>query len=82
MCAAVKAAENGLKVCIIEKTSMTGGCAKFGMGILAIGTHIQQEQNDIMDLDELYNMFTEYTHYRTDCVLMRRYFVRDDGLCA
>lgn len=74
LCAAVKAAENGLKVCIIEKTSMTGGCAKFGMGILAIGTHIQQEQNDIMDLDELYNMFTEYTHYRTDCVLMRRYF--------
>ena len=38
LCAAVKAAENGLSVAVVEKTGGTGGCAKFGMGILAIGT--------------------------------------------
>lgn len=44
------------------------------MGILAIGTELQKAQGEELDLDAMYNMFTEYTHYRTDCVLMRRYF--------
>lgn len=74
LCAAVRAAENGVSVAVIEKTGATGGCAKFGMGILAIGTELQKAQGDVLNLDEMYNMFTEYTHYRTDCVLMRRYF--------
>ena len=74
LCAAVKAAENGLSVAVVEKTGGTGGCAKFGMGILAIGTELQKAQGEELDLDAMYNMFTEYTHYRTDCVLMRRYF--------
>lgn len=74
LCAALKAAEAGVHVTVIEKTAATGGCAKFGMGILAIGTDLQQQQGDVLDLDEMYNMFTEYTHYRTDCVLMRKYF--------
>ena len=74
LCAAVKAAENGLSGAVVEKTGGTGGCAKFGMGILAIGTELQKAQGEELDLDAMYNMFTEYTHYRTDCVLMRRYF--------
>lgn len=76
--AAIAAAEAGAKVVLLEKQSRTGGCANFGMGILAIGTHIQQEQGEMMDVDEAYNMFMEYTHYRTDGVLMREYFQRSN----
>ena len=35
---------------------------------------LRKAQGEELDLDAMYNMFTEYTHYRTDCVLMRRYF--------
>ena len=59
LCAAVKAAENGLSVAVVEKTGSTGGCAKFGMGILAIGTELQKAQGEELDLDAMYNMFTE-----------------------
>ena len=44
MTAAIAAAEAGAKVVLLEKQSRCGGCANFGMGILSIGTHIQQEQ--------------------------------------
>lgn len=74
LCAAVQAAQNGLSTVVIEKTKFTGGCARYGMGILAIGSKYQKAQGEELDLDALYNQFTEYTHYRTDPVLVRRYF--------
>jgi fumarate reductase flavoprotein subunit len=74
LCAAVQAAQNGLSTVVIEKNKFTGGCARFGMGILAIGSKLQEAQGENLDLDTLYNLFTEYTHYRTDPVLVRRYF--------
>ncbi|GHV63348.1 fumarate reductase [Spirochaetia bacterium] len=75
--AAVSAAEAGLKVIVFEKSSVTGGAANMGMGLLAIGSDVQKRQNeDIITVDEAYNMFMEYTHYRTDGVFIRRYFDR------
>ena len=56
------------KLLAIPKGDMVGGAANFGMGILAIGTHLQEEQGEMMNVDEAYNMFMEYTHYRTDGV--------------
>lgn len=74
LCAAVQAAQNGLSVVVLEKNAFTGGCARYGMGILAIGSELQKQQGDELDLDAMYAQFTEYTHYRTDPVLVRRYF--------
>lgn len=76
--AAISAAEAGAKVILFEKLEATGGAAARGMGILAIGTHVQQAQGEMMDVDEAYNMFMEYTHYRTDGVLVREYFERSN----
>ncbi|QQO09916.1 FAD-dependent oxidoreductase [Breznakiella homolactica] len=72
--AAISAAEAGVKVILFEKSAVTGGAANMGMGPLAIGSDIQKKQGDTMNVDEAYNMFMEYTHYRTDGVLVRRYF--------
>lgn len=76
--AAIAAAEKGVDVVLLEKQGVVGGAANFGMGILAIGTHVQEEQGEKMDVDEAYNMFMEYTHYRTDGVLVREYFERSN----
>lgn len=78
MSAAITAAENGLSVVVLEKTGVSGGCAKFGMGPLAIGSKYQEEQGISLDLDQLYNEFMEYTHYRTNPPLMREYFERSN----
>lgn len=78
MAAAVTAAEQGLSVIVLEKTSSSGGCAKYGMGPLAIGTKYQEEQGLDYDLDEMFNEFVEYTHYRTNVPLVREYFERSN----
>ena len=76
--AAVSAAEAGADVILFEKLGRTGGAANFGMGILALGTHIQEAQGELMNVDDAYNAFMEYTHYRTDGVLVREYFERSN----
>lgn len=78
LAAAISAAEKGVDVVLFEKLARTGGAANFGMGILALGTHVQEEQGELMDVDAAYNMFMEYTHYRTDGVLVREYFERSN----
>ena len=76
MAAAIVAAEQGLNVAVLEKTGVSGGCAKFGMGPLAIGSKYQEAQGIDLDLDQMYNEFSEYTHYRTNAPLVREYFER------
>lgn len=74
LAASIRAAEAGASVILLDKSSVTGGAANMGMGPLAIESGIQKAQGDTLTVDEAYNMFMEYTHYRTDGVLVRRYF--------
>lgn len=76
LAAAITAAEGGLSVTLLEKSAVTGGAANMGMGLLAIESDVQKLQGDTLTVDEAYNMFMEYTHYRTDGVLVRNYFDR------
>ena len=76
--AAITAAENGLKVILLEKTSVSGGCAKYGMGPLAIGSTYQAEQGINLDLTQLVSEFSEYTHFRTNLPLVQEYFSRSN----
>lgn len=71
---AIQAAEAGLSVGVFEKTSSTGGAAKFGMGPLALESHIQKDQDDQLSVDEAFDEFTEYTHWRIDAPLVYDYF--------
>jgi fumarate reductase flavoprotein subunit len=45
------------------------------MGLLALESDFQKRTStNVISVDKAYNEFMEYTHYRTDGVLVRRYF--------
>ncbi len=76
LAAAVQAAEDGAKVMVFEKASMVGGAANMGMGPLGIGTKHQQKQMIDISVEKAFKMFMDYTHWRVDANLVRKYFGR------
>lgn len=72
--AAVAAAEKGASVILIEKGSTTGGAANMGMGIFAIESKYQKAQLVDFTKEDAFNFFMNYTHWRVDARLVRRYF--------
>lgn len=74
MCAAVQAAQDGVRVIILEKNSTVGGTANMAMGPLGIGTKHQKSNMYELTVEKAFNMFMEYTHYNADARLVKRYF--------
>ena len=72
--AAVQAAEEGVKVILLEKNSVVGGAANMGMGPLAIGSDYQKRQMIDLTVEKAWRMMMEYTHYNIDGRLVKRYF--------
>jgi fumarate reductase flavoprotein subunit len=72
--AAVAAAEKGASVIVIEKGGATGGAANMGMGFFAVGSEHQQHQMVDLSVEDAFKFFMEYTHWRSDARLVRRYF--------
>lgn len=71
---AATAAENGVNVVSFEKVDVAGGAANMGMGPLGIGTMQQKAQMVDMDVEKAFTMFMDYTHWRSDANMVRRYF--------
>ena len=65
----------GGKVVAFEKSGTVGGAANMGMAFLAIESQLQKETmtNDFTK-DDAFNFFMEYTHWRSDAKLVRRWF--------
>jgi len=74
LAAAAQAAENGAKVVVFEKANTVGGAANMGMGPLGIGTRHQKAMMVDINVEKAFNMFMEYTHWRVDANLVKRYF--------
>jgi len=72
--AAVAAAEKGAGVIVVEKGSTTGGAANMGMGFFAVGSHLQKAQMVDFSEEDAFRFFMNYTHWRVDARLVRRYF--------
>ena len=68
-------ATGGGTVVAFEKSGTAGGAANMGMAFLAIESQLQKENmtNDFT-LDDAFNFFMEYTHWRSDAKLVRRWF--------
>ena len=68
-------ATGGGKAIAFEKSGTTGGAANMGMALLAFESQMQKEQmyNDFT-LDQAFNFFMEYVHWRSDAKLVRRWF--------
>lgn len=74
LAAAAQAAENGAKVVVFEKANVSGGAANMGMGPLGIGTRYQQAMMVDVSVEQCFKAFMEYTHWRSDARLVKRYF--------
>ena len=74
LAAAAQAAENGAKVVVYEKANVSGGAANMGMGPLGIGTKYQKAMMVDADVEQLFKEFMDYTHWRSDARLVKRYF--------
>lgn len=73
LAAAISAAEQDSSVIVFEKSSTTGGAANMGMGPFAVGSHYQKSQMVDFTPDEAFQMFMNYTHWRVDARLVRKY---------
>lgn len=74
LAAAAQSAENGLDVVVFEKAAVVGGAANMGMGPFGIGTNKQTDMMVDMDVEKAFKMFMEYTHWRTDARMVKKYF--------
>ena len=77
--AALAAAENGVKVIVLEKTPAAGGAGKLASGLFAVESSLQKEKfkNDPKMLSELtreklYAQLMDYNHYLSNAQLTRR----------
>ncbi|MDR1765422.1 MAG: FAD-dependent oxidoreductase [Lachnospiraceae bacterium] len=71
--AAVAAAEKDASVIVIEKGQTTGGAANMGMGFFAVESKYQKAQMVDLTKEAAFRFFMEYTHWRVDARLVRRY---------
>lgn len=72
--AATQAAEKGAKVVVFEKSATTGGAANMGMAFFAVESKYQRDQMYEWTKDQAFNEFMEYTHWKADAKLVRRWF--------
>lgn len=71
---ATQAAEKGAKVVVFEKSSTTGGAANMGMAFFAVESKYQRDQMYEWTKDDAFREFMEYTHWKSDAKLVRRWF--------
>ena len=76
MAAIVQAAEHGLSVVALEKTSTTGGAANMGMGPFAVGTKYQRMQAYALTPGEAFRQHMNFVHWNADARLVRDYYFK------
>ena len=67
-------ATGGGYVVAFEKSGTTGGAANMGMAIFAVESKLQKEDMYYWTKDQAFMEFMEYTHWRSDAKLVRRWF--------
>ena len=71
--AAIKAAEHGAKVVVLEKMATTGGCTKMAGGILGLETPVQERMVLHYDLDQAFKELMTVNNWDADGKLVRKW---------
>ena len=74
LAAAAQASEDGAKVVVFEKANVSGGAANMGMGPFGLETKYQKANMENVEVKQAFEEFVEYTHWRTDARLVKKYF--------
>ncbi len=74
--AAIAAAQSGARVILMEKASTTGGTGNMGMGPLGIESRHTWTKQFSPTKDEAFEIFMDYTHWRSDARLVRTFLNR------
>ena len=74
ICAAVAAAEKDASVIVFEKGGTVGGAASMGMGFFAVDSHIQKRQLIGLSVDDAFNRFMDFNHWKADGALVHKLF--------
>ncbi len=82
LAAAISAAEGGCSVIALEKAINTGGAANMGMGPLGLNTTVQVQELSTVTVDKAFRMFMEYTHWRVDANIVKKYFEKSGDTIA
>lgn len=73
LAAAITAAEKGATSLLVEKGAMTGGTGNMAMGPAAVESRLQKEKNVPLTKDQAFKLHMDYTHWRVDAQLVRKY---------
>jgi len=73
ICAATAAAQHDASVIVIEKGAILGGAANMGMGFFAVESKYQRAQLVPDTVDELFEQFMTFTHWRVNARLVKKY---------
>lgn len=71
--AALEAAQNGASVLLLEKGKSTGGSSNYTEGLFAVDSYLQKEQGIHVSGTEVLKEEVEYSKYRADSRIWRRY---------
>jgi len=74
--AAVAAAEKGAKVAVFQKEPTLGGNGNRGMGMFAVESRLQREQNVTLTREEAFREMMAYNHWQTDARVTRAFIER------
>ncbi len=74
--AAVAAAEKGADVAVFQKERTLGGNGNRGMGMFAVESRLQKEQNVTLTREEAFREMMAYNHWQTDARVTRAFVER------
>jgi len=74
LAAAVKAAEQGKKVIVFEKSGHTGGSANLAAGLFAVESRLQKLKQNGLTKEEAFKIHMDFTHWRVDARLVKTFY--------
>ncbi len=73
MAAVTQAVDAGKKAILLEKNAFVGGGAAMAEGLFGIQTRWQKAANYALSIDDAYNEFMNFTHYKANGKLLRTF---------
>jgi len=72
--AACYCAQHGLKVVVIEKSGILGGCSNMATGFTGVQTRVTKAHMETLTVQQAYEQHMKHTHYSVDARLIKKFY--------